>query len=126
MPTFSDAKGNTWGVNLTLALCDKIQAKHGLDFLAIDDLGQAIQPILIDRRKLFDVLVTICEPADVAGFAEGFDARTLRDSFAAIQEAIADFSQTPELAKVLRELFAALGRKLRAVTSDEFAMNSAD
>lgn len=112
-PQFTDAKGRTWTLSLTIGQARKIRSETGVDFGAIGD-GKIFFGLASDPYLLGQVLWTLVEPAatsrgvGVDDFLDGIDGDVLESATASLTTAIVNFTPTP-----LRNAVAVIVEKTR-------------
>ena len=114
MAAFKDKTGHEWVIDLTFSLVEEVKKRHKIDLIDLAGIGRAYVEMAYSNLSLLgQLLYTLCEeqvkaegmsPTD---FGSRMNGPALIASKAAIEEAIADFSPSPELAESKRKLFRA-------------------
>ena len=119
MATFKDAKERVWALELDPTVADEIAAEKGLDLIDPDRLTEVFSKLgMGSTRLLVEVLYMLChEQAEAKqitpeDFGRAMKPKALQEAFVALQEAVSDFSQSPEIADARRKIFRACNEKM--------------
>ncbi len=125
MASYKDKQGREWVIELNFALADAIKTRHKIDVIDLTGVGKAfVEFAYSDMRLLGELLYTLCEeeitrlklsPED---FGRAHTGPVLMEAKRAIEEAITDFSQSPEQADVKRKLFRAANQTVAKRTGE--------
>jgi hypothetical protein len=108
MARFTDRHHREWDLEITIAHLVKLRDR-GLDLNAVGKNPKCLDG-LGNPETLGEVLWILCEPqASTRGiapeqFTDGFNGKTIFAATAAMQDAIADFTQPPEVAETTKRL----------------------
>ena len=111
MHSFTDEKGRTWSVVVTVDTVRRVRQLAGVDLMLVLK-GTLLEELAGDPVKLVDVLFAICKPqADAAkvtdqDFAEGLAGDSIDHATMALLGGIADFFPGPTR-RLLRQLIDA-------------------
>jgi len=103
--SFTDSKGRTWSITLTIGLAAQLKNKYGLDFVgALYDPEKAWAII----GELYKDLVRFCEMIHTAAgvdislddFMAGLTGDDINNAFEALDQAFTDFYPLPKREKV--------------------------
>lgn len=106
MNQFTDANGKVWTLTLTLGDIRRVRQECGVDLGEFLTKPESFAENIADPEKLGAVLWVLCkkQAGDVTPetFADGFDGPTIQSAIKKLAGAIADFYQSPEMAKVIK------------------------
>src|SRR4051794_668325 len=114
MPSFNDAMGRTWNLNLTIGRCREIRDTSGIDFGDTKNGGGFLE-LAVNTEKFVQVLwILIEKQADALkvtpdDFAESLDGDALDRAGEALNEAIVRFSPAvmrPAMEKAINKTLA--------------------
>lgn len=98
MKSFTDAKGNTWTIEVNVTTLQRVKGLTGVDLTKlIDAKGETFSKVVEDVFIMFDVLTALVRPQlDAQGitteqFGESLDETSLEDAVHALIEAVIDF-----------------------------------
>lgn len=99
-PVFQDAKKNSWTINLTIGLLNRVLENNQVDLAPDNNDASPILGLLFQRNKLCDVAWTCCKAqADEKGvtrddFLDAIDGNVIMKCWEALVDAIAFFIQS--------------------------------
>lgn len=106
MNQFTDKTGKTWELALTLGDVRRVRHECGVDLGELLTKPVEFAKALSDFEKLGALLWILCESQATGitpdAFAYRFDGRTLQSAYQCLVGAVADFYQSPEMAKTLK------------------------
>ncbi len=128
MRTFTDAKGRSWNVSVTVASIKRVRAAIGLDLLDYGAVMNELQDPIAQADVLFALVKPDAEAQKVtdADFGESLTGEVMEQAGAALMEALLDFTpaqRKPALKKALGKLGEA---NLLAAVAMEQAMDEID
>jgi hypothetical protein len=126
MASFTDAEGRTWSLDLDLTTADEVKREKGIDLIDPEAMSATFVKLASgSTRLLVEVLWMLVHPqADKAGvspeeFGRALKAQAIRDAYAALKDAIADFFLNPDAGAAMRRTWQA-AEKVAAARLEEF------
>ncbi len=120
-PTFTDAAGDKWTIELNVALVQSLRKELDLDLLAIVTDKKILPRLATDDVLLVDAISLLLSESietrklDAEGFARRLFGDTLQAAAEAMVEAVAVFSR-PQKRGLIRESWAAMATAETRVT----------
>jgi hypothetical protein len=124
MPSFRDAEGRAWLLQVNVSAVKKVKALVGVDLYAVvADGPKALGELLTDIVKVIDVVYVLCkDEADARGvtdeaFGRAMHCDALEAAAGALVEGLIDFFPGPRARAALRKVVAA-GRRVQELKAE--------
>lgn len=117
MSRYKDKLDREWSIDLDFGLVEEVRKRHDLDLIDLAGIGRAFVAFAYsDLRLMGELLYTLCEDQVKAKgltpeeFGKGHNGATLERAKLALEEAISDFSPSPEMKEAKAKLFRAANK----------------